>query len=54
MYTYEEGYRIGEKPITLEIVETILSKQIDDLEPRLTRHGYNVRSLADQFNAKPV
>jgi hypothetical protein len=50
----EEGYRIGEKPITPEVVETVLSKQINDLEPRLTRHGYNVRSLADQFNAKPV
>ena len=26
----------------------------DDLEPRLTRHGYSVRTLAEQFNAKPV
>lgn len=50
----EEGYRVGEKPVTPEVVETVLSKQIDDLEPRLTRHGYNVRSLADQFNAKPA
>ncbi|HZI77761.1 MAG TPA: hypothetical protein VFD73_27725, partial [Gemmatimonadales bacterium] len=25
-----------------------------DLEPRLTRHGYSVRTLAEQFNAKPV
>ena len=50
----EEGFRIGEKPVTPEVVETVLSKQIDDLEPRLTRHGYNVRSLAEQFNAKPA
>ena len=50
----EEGYRVGEKPVTPEVVEAVLSKQIDDLEPRLTRHGYNVRSLADQFNAKPA
>jgi hypothetical protein len=32
----------------------VLSHQIDDLEPRLTRHGYSVRTLAEQFNAKPV
>ena len=32
----------------------MLSQQIDDLEPRLTRHGYSVRTLAEQFNAKPV
>jgi hypothetical protein len=24
------------------------------LEPRLMRHGYDVRSLAEQFNAKPA
>lgn len=28
-------------------------KQIDELEPTLTRHGYNVKSLSEQFNAKP-
>ena len=51
---FEEGFRIGEKPITPEVVEAVLSHQIDDLEPRLTRHGYSVRTLAEQFNAKPV
>ena len=51
---FEEGFRIGEKPITTEVVEAVLSQQIDDLEPRLTRHGYSVRTLAEQFNAKPV
>jgi hypothetical protein len=36
------------------IIESVLSKQIDDLEPTLTRHSYNVRGLAEQFNAKPT
>ena len=31
-----------------------LSRQLDDLEPRLTRHGYNVKSLAEQFHTKPA
>ena len=26
----------------------------DDLEPRLTRSGYDVRSLSEQFDAKPA
>jgi hypothetical protein len=30
------------------------SRQIDDLEPRLTRHGYDAKSLADQFSTKPT
>ncbi|MBE9004675.1 phosphoribulokinase [Fortiea sp. LEGE XX443] len=32
----------------------MLSKLLDDLEPTLTWHGYNVRDLAEQFNAKPA
>ena len=40
--------------VTRIIVESVLSKQIDELEPKLTRHGYDVRSLAEQFNAKPA
>ena len=51
---FEEGFRIGEKPITTDVVEAVLSRQIDDLEPRLTRHGYSVRTLAEQFSAKPA
>ncbi len=51
---FEESYRIGEKIVSLTVVESILSKQIDDLEPTLTRHGYNVKNLSEQFNAKPA
>ena len=36
------------------MVETVLSRQLDDLEPRLTRHGYDVRSAADEFRIKPA
>jgi type II secretory pathway predicted ATPase ExeA len=49
---FEAAYLFGEKPVTTAIVGSVLSKQIDDLEPTLTRHGYDVRSLAEQFNAK--
>lgn len=51
---FEAAYLLGEKSVTPAIVELVLSKQIDDLEPTLTRHGYNVSSLAEQFNAKPA
>lgn len=49
---FDEGHRMGEKPVSLAVVESILSKQMDDLEPTLTGHGYNVKSLSEQFNAK--
>jgi len=54
MLAMEAAYQAGEKPVTGVIVESILSKQIDELEPRLTRYGYDVRGLAEQFNAKPA
>jgi hypothetical protein len=44
----------GEKPVTVEVIEALLSRQIDDLEPKLMRHGYDVRILASQFKAKPA
>jgi hypothetical protein len=51
---FEEAFRVGEKPVTVEVIEAVLSRQIDDQEPKLMRHGYDVRILASQFNAKPA
>jgi hypothetical protein len=51
---FEEAFRVGEKPVTVEVIEALLSRQIDDLEPKLMRHGYDVRIIANQFNAKPA
>ncbi len=52
---FEEAFRVGgEKPVTAEVVEAVLSQQLDEVEPRLTRHGYSVRTLSEQFNAKPA
>jgi type II secretory pathway predicted ATPase ExeA len=50
----EAAYQIGEKPVSYEIVESILSRQIDDLEPTLTRNGYRLKDLIEQFDAKPA
>lgn len=51
---FEEGFRLGQKPVTAEIVASTLAPDFDDLEPRLTRQGYSVKVLADQFQAKPA
>jgi hypothetical protein len=44
----------GAKPVDETVVEAVLSLGIDDLELRLTRSGYDVRSLVEQFDAKPA
>jgi hypothetical protein len=31
----------------------VLSRQLDDLEPTLTRHGYRIKDLVEQFDARP-
>lgn len=50
----EEGYKVGQKPVGAEVIDTVLAKDLDGLEPRLTRQGYNVKALADLLNAKPA
>ncbi|CAM3167514.1 hypothetical protein [Pseudomonas floridensis] len=50
----EAGYLIGEKPVSAELVESVLSRQLDDLEPTLTRHGYRIKDLVEQFDARPT
>jgi type II secretory pathway predicted ATPase ExeA len=50
----EVGYQTGEQPISAGMVDTVLSQQFDDLEPTLTRHGYHITDLVQQFDAKPT
>src|SRR3546814_7757845 len=50
---FEQGFRFAAKPVTAEIVEQVLSRAIDDLEPTLTRNGYDAGALASQLNTRP-
>ena len=50
--TLEAGYQTGERPVSVAVVESVLSRHIDDLEPTLTRNGYRMKDLVEQFNAK--
>jgi len=50
----EAGYQTGERPVSVDIVGSVLSRHIDDLEPTLTRHGYHIQQIVEQFEAKPA
>lgn len=54
MRAFEAGFDASVKPVDAATIDSILSRQIDDLEPQLTRHGYDTRMLAEQFDAKPA
>jgi type II secretory pathway predicted ATPase ExeA len=49
---FEQAYRLGIKPITTEIIESVLAVGLDDLEPSLIRHGYNAKALAELLNVR--
>jgi type II secretory pathway predicted ATPase ExeA len=49
---FEEGYKVGQKPITTEIIEMVLAQGLNDLEPTLIRHGYNARVIANLLNIR--
>ena len=50
---FEEGYRVGQKPVDADTVASVLSIGLDALEARLMRNGYNVKVLSEILNAKP-
>jgi len=49
---FEEAFRVDVKLVTVEVVESVLSRHMDDLEPRLVRHGYDARAVAELIGAK--
>jgi len=49
---FEKAYLVGEKPVTVEIIDSVLAPGLNDLEPELARHGYNVKVLALEVNVR--
>ena len=49
---FEAGFEMGAKPLDATVVEGVLSQRFDDLEPQLNRHGYDLKTLCEQFDAK--
>lgn len=45
----EVGYFVGEKAVSTDLVESVLSRQLDDLEPNLMRHGHRIEDLVERL-----
>jgi hypothetical protein len=43
----EAAYKVGQKPVDADMIENVLAKDINGLEPRLTRQGYNAKVWAE-------
>lgn len=48
----EADFQTGEKPVTVGLVETVLSRQLDYLGSTLACHGYRLKGITEQFDAK--
>lgn len=52
---FVEAFQIAHKPpVTAEIIEGVLAKGLNDLEPHLIRHGYSVPILAQLISVRPA
>lgn len=49
----EAAYLIGEKPVTTQVVETIVPPAVTDWQATLIRNGYDLKDLAVLLTAKP-
>ena len=49
----EQAYLSGTKPITVEIIESILVPDLDGIEAKLARSGYNLQALCEVLNSRP-
>jgi hypothetical protein len=43
---------MGQKLLTPELIKSMLVRDVDDVEPRFTRHGYHAQALADLLNVR--
>lgn len=50
---FEQGFRLDAKPVTADVVEQVLAQAINDIEPTLTRNGYDAATIAQQFGTRP-
>lgn len=49
----EQAYLSGTKPITPEVIESILVPDLNGIAAKLARNGYNLQALCEILNARP-
>jgi len=50
---FVEAFRVGQKPVDADTIKDILAPDLEGLEARMTRNGYNIKLLTDILIAKP-
>jgi type II secretory pathway predicted ATPase ExeA len=50
----EQAYLSCTKPMTVEIIQSVLVPDLDGIEAKLARSGYNLQTLCETLNARPT
>lgn len=50
---FEEAFHVGQKPADADTVASVLAPDLDGMEARLARNGYDLKALTEMIAAKP-
>ena len=50
---FEYAYAAGQKPVDSDVIESVIAKDLNDIEPTLARLGYSPKIVAEVLNIRP-
>ena len=49
-----KAYQIGQKPVDIDTLKEVISKDLNGIEATLKRYGYDIKALSETMDAKPA
>ncbi len=49
-----KAHQIGQKPVDLDTLQNIISDDLDGIEAKMKRSGYDIKAISETVNAKPT
>ena len=46
-------HQIGQKPVDIEVLNDVISKDLDGIEATLRRYAYDIKALSEAVDARP-
>ena len=46
--------QIGQKPVDIDVLNEVISKDLDGIEVTLRRYGYDIKALSEAVDARPA
>lgn len=49
-----KAHQIGQKPVDIDTLQTVISTDLNGIEANLKRNGYNIKALSESVDARPA